>query len=186
MGRTSESWNSYSGNREIKCLYIQIYCLYILSFWFKFPNNYSLQTALLIYTLALKQILNQKCSLAIDRRSLLSLDITWVNSRKRFGVFPEICIRLYIKCWHRSFRYWQLDTRQCACVLSCLTLGSLIDYNPAGSSVCRIFQAPGGEEGKGGMYGESNIETCISICKIKSQWEFVVWQGNSKWGPVTT
>ena len=137
---------------EIKCLYIQIYCLYILNFCFKFPNNYNLQTVLLIHTLALKQILNQKCSLGIHRRSLLSLeDITWVNSRKRFGVFPEICIRLYIKCWHRSFRYWQLDTRQCACVLSCLTLGNPIDCSPAGSSVYRIFQAPGGEEGKGGM-----------------------------------
>ena len=24
------------------------------------------------------------------------------------------------------------------------------------------------------MYGESNMETCITICKIDSQWEFAV------------
>ena len=29
-----------------------------------------------------------------------------------------------------------------------------------------------GEEGEGGMYGESNMETYITICKIGSQWEF--------------
>ena len=30
------------------------------------------------------------------------------------------------------------------------------------------------EEGEGEMYGENNIETYISICKIDSQWEFAV------------
>ena len=30
-----------------------------------------------------------------------------------------------------------------------------------------------GEEGE--MYGESNMETYITICKIDSQWEFAVW-----------
>ena len=29
-----------------------------------------------------------------------------------------------------------------------------------------------GEEGEGGMYRESNMETYITICKIDSQWEF--------------
>ena len=32
----------------------------------------------------------------------------------------------------------------------------------------------GGEEGEGGMYGESNMETYIIICKIGSQWDFAV------------
>ena len=32
-----------------------------------------------------------------------------------------------------------------------------------------------GEEGEGEMYGESNMETYIAICKIDSQWEFAVW-----------
>ena len=32
-----------------------------------------------------------------------------------------------------------------------------------------------GEEGEGGMYGESNMEVYITICKIDSQWEFAVW-----------
>ena len=25
------------------------------------------------------------------------------------------------------------------------------------------------------MYGESNMETYITVCKIDSQWEFAVW-----------
>jgi len=32
------------------------------------------------------------------------------------------------------------------------------------------------------MYGESNIETCIDICKIDSQQEFVVWLRKLKQG----
>ena len=31
-----------------------------------------------------------------------------------------------------------------------------------------------GEEREGEMYGESNMETYITICKIDSQWKFVV------------
>ena len=30
-------------------------------------------------------------------------------------------------------------------------------------------------EGEGEMYGKSNMETYITICKIKSQWELAVW-----------
>ena len=30
------------------------------------------------------------------------------------------------------------------------------------------------EEGEGEMYGESNMETYITICRIDSQWEFAV------------
>ena len=29
--------------------------------------------------------------------------------------------------------------------------------------------------GEGEMYGKSNTETYITICKIDSQWEFSVW-----------
>ena len=32
------------------------------------------------------------------------------------------------------------------------------------------------------MYGESNTETYITICKIGSQWEFVVWRRKLKQG----
>ena len=32
----------------------------------------------------------------------------------------------------------------------------------------------GGEEGEGKLYGESNMETYNTICKIDSQWEFAV------------
>ena len=39
-----------------------------------------------------------------------------------------------------------------------------------------------GEEGKSGMYGESNMETYITICKIDSQWEFSVCLRNLKQG----
>ena len=31
-----------------------------------------------------------------------------------------------------------------------------------------------GEEGEGEMYGESDMETYIAICKIDSQWELAV------------
>ena len=29
--------------------------------------------------------------------------------------------------------------------------------------------------GEGEMYGKSNMETYITICRIDSQWEFAVW-----------
>ena len=38
-----------------------------------------------------------------------------------------------------------------------------------------IDTAGGGEEGEGGRYGERNVETYITICKIDSQWEFAIW-----------
>ena len=31
-----------------------------------------------------------------------------------------------------------------------------------------------GKEGKGEKYGEGNMETYITICKVDSQWEFAV------------
>ena len=37
-----------------------------------------------------------------------------------------------------------------------------------------------GEEGE--MYGKSNMETYITICKIDSQWEFAVWLRKLKQG----
>ena len=36
--------------------------------------------------------------------------------------------------------------------------------------------------GEGEMYGKSNMETYITICKIDSQWEFVVWLRRLKQG----
>jgi len=36
--------------------------------------------------------------------------------------------------------------------------------------------------GKGEMYGKSNMETYITICKIDSQWEFAVWLRKLKQG----
>ena len=32
------------------------------------------------------------------------------------------------------------------------------------------------------MYGESNMESYITICKIDSKWEFLVWLRNLKQG----
>ena len=40
----------------------------------------------------------------------------------------------------------------------------------------------GGEEREGEMYGESNMETCNTICQIDSQWEFAVWLRKLKQG----
>ena len=39
-----------------------------------------------------------------------------------------------------------------------------------------------GEEGEGEIYGESNMETVNTICKIDSQWEFAVWLRELKQG----
>ena len=33
------------------------------------------------------------------------------------------------------------------------------------------------------MYGKSNMETCITICKIDSKWEFAVCLRKLKQGP---
>ena len=40
--------------------------------------------------------------------------------------------------------------------------------------------------GEGEMYGESNMETYITICKIDSQREFAVWLRKLKQGSVST
>ena len=40
--------------------------------------------------------------------------------------------------------------------------------------------------GEGKMYGKSNMEIYITICKIDRQWEFAVWSGNSDRGSVST
>ena len=40
----------------------------------------------------------------------------------------------------------------------------------------------GGEEGEDEMYGESNMETYNTICKIDSQWEFAIWLRELKQG----
>ena len=40
----------------------------------------------------------------------------------------------------------------------------------------------GGEEGGGEIYGESNMETYNTICKIDSQWYFAVWFRELKQG----
>ena len=36
--------------------------------------------------------------------------------------------------------------------------------------------------GEGEIYGESNVEAYIAICKIDSQWEFAVWLRKLKQG----
>ena len=36
--------------------------------------------------------------------------------------------------------------------------------------------------GEGEMYGESNMETYITICEVDSQWEFAVWLRKLKQG----
>ena len=38
------------------------------------------------------------------------------------------------------------------------------------------------ERRQGKMYGKSNMETYITICKIDSQWEFAVWVRKLKQG----
>ena len=38
----------------------------------------------------------------------------------------------------------------------------------------RLMDMEGREEGECGMYGDHNMETYITICKIDSQWEFAL------------
>ena len=40
----------------------------------------------------------------------------------------------------------------------------------------------GERRGVGEIYGESNVETYITTCKIDSQWEFAVWLRKLKQG----
>ena len=42
--------------------------------------------------------------------------------------------------------------------------------------------ARGARGGEGETYGDSNMETYITICKIESQWEFAVWLRKPKQG----
>jgi len=46
----------------------------------------------------------------------------------------------------------------------------------------RLMDTAGVEEGERGRYGDSNMETYITICKIDSQQEFVVWLRELKLG----
>ena len=50
----------------------------------------------------------------------------------------------------------------------------------------RLMDTVEREEGKGGMYGESNMETYITTCKIDSQWELLYDSENTNWGSMTT
>ena len=36
--------------------------------------------------------------------------------------------------------------------------------------------------GEGEMFGKNNMETCITICKRASQWEFAIWARKLKQG----
>ena len=40
--------------------------------------------------------------------------------------------------------------------------------------------------GQSEMYGKSNMETYITICRIDSQWEFAVWLRKLKRGSIST
>ena len=46
----------------------------------------------------------------------------------------------------------------------------------------RLMDTAGVEEGERGRYGDSNMETYITICKIDSQQEFAVWLRKLKRG----
>ena len=43
-------------------------------------------------------------------------------------------------------------------------------------------QGHGEKGGESEMYGKSNMETYITLCKIDSQWEFAVWLRKFKQG----
>ena len=43
-----------------------------------------------------------------------------------------------------------------------------------------------GDGRRGEIYGKSNMETYITICKLHSQWEFAVWRRKLKQRLVST
>ena len=49
-----------------------------------------------------------------------------------------------------------------------------------------IIYGHGEREGEGEMYGKSNMEMYITMCKIDSQQEFAVWLRKLKQGSVST
>ena len=49
-----------------------------------------------------------------------------------------------------------------------------------------IIYGHGEREGEGEMYGKSNMETHITVCKIDSQQEFAVWLRKLKQDSVST
>ena len=49
------------------------------------------------------------------------------------------------------------------------TENRLVDSNGDTDIKTRLVDSGVGEEGKGGMYGESNMETYITICKVDNQ-----------------
>ena len=52
----------------------------------------------------------------------------------------------------------------------------------AGKQWRQIYGHEEGQEGQDGIYGESNMETYITICKIDSQWEFAVMSQETQTG----
>ena len=69
-----------------------------------------------------------------------------------------------------------------------------IQKNSAEDFICRAamerhreqIYGHGEREGQGEMYGKSNMETYITICKVDSKQEFVVLSGNSNRGSGST
>ena len=49
-----------------------------------------------------------------------------------------------------------------------------------------IIYGHGEREGEGEMYGKSNMETCITMCKIDGRQEFTVWFRKLKQDSVST
>ena len=66
----------------------------------------------------------------------------------------------------------------------CLDHGRYANVNnlPSRNRHRELTYGCGERGGEGEMYGKSNMETYIIICKIDSQWEFAVWLRKLKQG----
>ena len=66
-----------------------------------------------------------------------------------------------------------------------MILKNLFISNNGETDIENRFMDMGRGEERVEMYGKSNVETYITICKIDSQWEFAVCSGNSNRGSVS-
>ena len=70
----------------------------------------------------------------------------------------------------------------------CSSISAASNFQDSFPPFKKSFKGSGNTQrgGKGEMYGESNLETYITICKIDSQWEFAWSQGTETGVPVST
>ena len=84
--------------------------------------------------------------------------------------------RAYYTEWNTSERGKQLSyTNTYIWNLKRWYWWTYLQISNGGTNIENRFVDMLGGAGEGGRYGDSNMKTYITICKIDSQWEFAVW-----------